>query len=260
MGVSQVCYSAYAAMETAADLDLLEQAMNNTEPIPTLRYSFFIAIDIAIVITCILSILGAGAIIVSYLGFKELRTTSRFLLFHLSIADAVVAIANMIGAGYRTANVLIYQDIDNNTMPLCIFTGAVQLYATDASILFTLAVMFYICLKMVCLRIPKLVNNVLLVSLMVLCWGVPLPIVIVYAVKGFFGYQPGYSPQFCTISGEINGSKYVTELLGFELIFFISLIILPLLAVFAVFWFKCKVRLAVDFRSMSYLVHNYYKS
>ena len=110
-------------METAADLDLLEQAMNSTEPIPTLRYSFFIAIDIAIVITCILSILGAGAIIVSYLGFKELRTTSRFLLFHLSIADAVVAIANMIGAGYRTANVLIYQDIDNNTMPLCIFTG-----------------------------------------------------------------------------------------------------------------------------------------
>ena len=252
-------------METAAaDLDLLEQAMNSTEPIPTLRYSFVVAIDIAIVITCILSILGAGAIIVSYLGFKELRTTSRFLLFHLSIADAVVAIAYMIGAGERTANLLLYQGIyNNNTMPLCIFTGAVGLYATDASILFTLAVMFYICLKVVCLRIPKLVNNVLLVSLMVLCWGIPLPIVIVYVVEGFFGYQPGYSPQFCTISGEINGSKYVTELLGYDLIFFISLIILPLLAVFAVFWFKCKVRqsvLAVDLGSMSYLVHNYCKS
>ena len=250
-------------METAADLDLLEQAMNSTEPIPTLRHSFFVAIDIAIVITCILSILGAGAIIVSYLGFKELRTTSRFLLFHLSIADAVVAIANIIGAGYRTVNVVVYQDIDNNTMPLCIFTAAVGLYASDASILFTLAVMFYICLKVVHLRIPKLVNNVLLVSLMVLCWGIPLPIVIVYAVEGFFGFQPGYSPLFCTISGEINGSKYVTDLLGFQIFVFISLIILPVLTGFTIFWFKCKVRqsvLAVDLRSMSYLVHNYYKS
>ena len=41
-------------METAAaDLDLLEQAMNSTELIPTLRHSFVVAIDTAIVITCI---------------------------------------------------------------------------------------------------------------------------------------------------------------------------------------------------------------
>ena len=91
---------------TAADLDPLEQSMNSSETIPTLRHSFFIAIDVAIVTTCILSILGAGSIMVSFLWFKELRTTSRFLLFHLSIADAVVAVTNLIGASHRTITVL----------------------------------------------------------------------------------------------------------------------------------------------------------
>lgn len=232
-------------MDTTSDLDLLEQAMNSTELIPTLRHSFFVAIDVAIVITCILSILGAGSIMVSFLWFKELRTTSRFLLFHLSIADAAVAVANIIGASHRTITVLADGDTSfNNTasMASCFFTASVGLYATDASILFTLAVMFHICLKVVCLKIPKVVNNIVLVSLVILCWGIPLPIVIVYIVKGFFGFEPGYSPQFCTILGDINGSHYVAELLGYELFFFASLIILPVLTGFTLFWFKCKVR------------------
>ena len=102
--------------------------------------------------------------------------------------------------------------------------------------------MSHICLKVVCLKIPKVVNNIILATLVVLCWGIPLPIVIAYSVKGFFGFEPGYSPQFCTIVGTINGSKYVTELLGYELFFFASIVILPVLTGFTLFWFKFKVR------------------
>ena len=48
-------------------------------------------------VTCILSMAGALLIILSYILIKEIRTTTRKILLHLSIMDFVVAAGNGIG-------------------------------------------------------------------------------------------------------------------------------------------------------------------
>ena len=48
-------------------------------------------------ITCILSMAGALLIILSYILIKEIRTTTRKILLHLSIMDFMVAAGNGIG-------------------------------------------------------------------------------------------------------------------------------------------------------------------
>ena len=50
-----------------------------------------------VTITCILSLLGASVIIVTYIVWKDMRSTSRKILVYISIADSVVAVSYMFG-------------------------------------------------------------------------------------------------------------------------------------------------------------------
>ena len=198
---------------------------------------------VAVTITSILSLIGAAAIIVSFLWFKELRTaTSRFLLFNLSIADAIQAGTFIVGASYRLSVSVSGNATQEHKSFLCVSTAASGLYAGDSSILWTVAVMFYICLKVGFHRIPKSANFIVIMVLMLICWVVPLPVVVAYIARGLLGFKPGYSPGLCTIDGKINGSYFSAEILGFDIFLFIAFISLPLLTLVTVCWVKCKVR------------------
>ena len=56
-----------------------------------------VTLRVVVGVTCIFAILGALIIILSYCLNKDIRTKSRQILVHLSIADMGVALANLVG-------------------------------------------------------------------------------------------------------------------------------------------------------------------
>ena len=97
---------------------------------------FFIARNVAVGITCLLSIVGSLAIMASFVFFRQHRTMTRFLLFNLSLADFLVAIANLVGVStsykYIDANETLHATFRNDAT--CVVTGGLGIYATDSSI------------------------------------------------------------------------------------------------------------------------------
>ena len=107
-------------------------------------------------VTCILSMAGALLIILSYILIKEIRTTTRKILLHLSIMDFMVAAGNLIGdfinfdqylAADPTAQ---HHKVVNN---VCKAQAFFALYGSISSILWTNSMAVYVYLYIVkCLK------------------------------------------------------------------------------------------------------------
>lgn len=126
---------------------------------------------------CLLSMIGALLIILSYICIPQIRTRARLILVHLSVADFGVACSNFIG-------LTVYFDrfiercehscttINNLCTAQAFFAG----YSTLASILWTLLLAVYIyCLVVHSQR--RLLVGVIYVGC-VLCWGIPLLVLV----------------------------------------------------------------------------------
>ena len=228
--------SNYTSLLDTSNLD------NTTLYFPAQTKDFIIALNVAVGLTCILSMLGAGAIILSFIFSKELHTTSRFLLFNLSIADLIVAVSNLIG----TTQTYQFEGINQTQArcsinSVCRFQAFTGLYGTDVSILWTVVLLTYLYITLVCYRPKTLVNRIISAVCMVLCWGIPLAIAVWFLVEEFYGYEPGYSPGFCTIVIEHHSQLY-RIIVGYEMFLFISFLVLPVLCIM----FACHVKWKVE--------------
>ena len=195
---------------------------------------FFIARNVAIGITCLLSIVGSLAIMASFVFFRQHRTVTRFLLFNLSLADFLVAIVNLVGVStsykYIDANETLHATFRNNAT--CVVTGGLGIYAADSSILWTIAVISYLYLALACCRPSRTANVIVGLVLLVFCWGVPMIVLIYLTVKRYFGYEPGLSPGFCTFVRESNSNtteEYIS-IIGYQMFLYPAFVILPLLS------------------------------
>ena len=181
-----------------------------------------IARDAVVGATCVLSILGAGAIILSFLLLREVRTSVRFLLFNLSIADLLVAVSNLVGISvfyrYSVPNEVT---IDNTT---CQMTGSMGLFATNSSILWTMAVVTYLYISMACCRPSKRVNRVAIVLVTIFCWALPAIVAILLAILGLFSLS---DTGFCTLT---KHHMYV-PIASYDIFLIPAFVILPLLSV-----------------------------
>ena len=186
-----------------------------------------IALAAAVGVTCVLSILGSGIIILSYILFRELRTTMRYILLQLSIADFVVAAANLFGVLYSFQ---FPADVGQETYdPVCIAQAAIALLGTDASILWTMIFISYVYMLITCYKPKRSMNITVLTLLSLFSWIIPLVLVLVYSAKGYFGYDPGFSPGFCTIYAE-NKTEMFRTIVGYEIFLYSSFLVLPIVS------------------------------
>lgn len=160
-------------------------------------------------ISCSASILGSALIILSYACFKKLRTRVREILVHLSVADAGVATANLIGiVVYFDRYYTIKCDENGNAYKLipphdsyinglCKTQAFFALYFTLCSILWTisLAVYLYFVLVHHGTRNAKL----FLVFAYFFCYGFPLLLSLWPALTNKLGYSPYNSAGWCTV-------------------------------------------------------------
>lgn len=144
-----------------------------------------VALRVVVALTCALSMIGALLIILSYIFLKNIRTKTRQIIAHLSIADFGVACANFIGATvYFDSYILKCRDSGNN-MSLGIPCGAVENlctaqaffanYFTIVSVLWTLSLSVYIHCLVVHSGMMRTHTMVVYFSYC-FCWGMPLVI------------------------------------------------------------------------------------
>lgn len=179
------------------DPDLPWTAKHNISHLEAPFFQKEVTLRVVVGVTCFFAIVGALIIILSYCLDREIRTKSRQILVHLSIADMGVALANLIG-------VIVYFDqyirdctVDMDVLTpsnshlseemalsppinvsckvlygLCKAQAFVAGYSTLASVLWTQILAVYI----YCLVIFP--NNKIYVKVVyfayVFCWGMPL--------------------------------------------------------------------------------------
>ena len=179
--------------------------LSDCHSIPSLKPHFVLALQITVGTTCVLSILGASLIILTYVAFRDLRTTARQLLVNLSIADIVVAASHFVGLLavldlYRESNpcsasrqlsgdnvsatIIAKETVDN---VICQVQGGFTLFGTLGSFLWTIAVAVYLFVVIVADK-PSLGRRLRFVFYPV-CWGIPAGIAVAFGVKGYLGFE-----------------------------------------------------------------------
>lgn len=230
-----------------------DTAENSSFSSITHSFSFIVWVNVGVGLTSCLSFAGSFTIILSFSCFRELRTTGRFLLFNLSVADMVLAVSNLAGV------VMTFHFINRNEsqaaadhQTMCAIESSINLYATDCSILWTIAVMLYVYLSVACVNCSARANRVLAFIMLIFCWGLPLIIVCAFLAKGLFRFDPDHSRgYYCTYISE-GEWKLIQVAVGYEMFLCLAFIMLPVLSVAFAYHSQWKVRnLIVDIMSVS---------
>ncbi len=162
--------------------------MNTTEFYPAIEPTFLRAVEVLVGITCVLSILGASLIILTYGAYRELRTTARQLLVNLSVADLILTASHFVGIfHYKTFIPQYNPHYDgSNTDTLCSVLGATDMFGSIASFLWTIALAGYMFTVIVLRRVQ--LAKYLVIPFYLICWGIPLALTIWFGVEQFFGF------------------------------------------------------------------------
>ena len=153
---------------------------------------FFLSLRIVVGTTCVVSIIGASLIILTFVAFKDLRTLARQQLVNLSVADILVAGSHLFGlAALRVEKYDSWMDNNttNSTTPLaCHVQASFTMFGTIASFLWSLALGFYM-LMVIVLRRPDIARYLMLLYYPV-CWLVPLGLTLSFALvkPTYLGY------------------------------------------------------------------------
>ena len=148
-----------------------------------------------------LSCFGAASIIITYLLFKELRTTTRSIITFLAIADLGTASGYVVGG----INYLVYytkhgEDDCSRFQIVCAIQSYVTTWSQLSSYMWNcfLALFLYI---MIVYSKHKL-SNCLITVFHVIAWMLPLTVALPLLVTDHLGYSPYGASNWCFIKDD----------------------------------------------------------
>ena len=184
----------YTALEMEMWIDLGSGSGNETAysgsncsfSVPPRSPVFVLSLQIIVGIVCVLSILGSALILFTFIYFRDLRTTTRHFLANLSVADSIIAASHLVGlfANYKRFLCKETHDFD----ALCTVQAGVSMFSTLAAFSWTLALAVQLCFIVVFKRRASTWS--ILVTYLI-CWGIPLLLVIGYGSAGYLGFDEG---------------------------------------------------------------------
>ena len=190
-------------------------------------------------ISCSASILGSTLIILSYLCFKKLRTRVREILVHLSVADAGVATANLVGVvvyfdqyytiTYDQEEIVIIPPHDN-VKHLCVAQAFFAVYFTLCSILWTVSLAVY--LYFILVHHGTYNAKLFLAFAYVFCYALPLLLSLWAVLTNKLGYSPYNSAGWCSmilVDPESHHRDVFMGVIGYDLWIYLALIVVSVL-------------------------------
>lgn len=177
-------YSSSSGSAFGSTFDTNLSLANCSLLVPSRAPAFVLALQVVVSTICVLSILGAALIVLTFVAFKDLRTTARQFLANLSVADAIIAASHIVGlfANYERFICSTSQGSD----AVCTVQAAALMFSTLAAFAWTLAIAVYFCSIVVFKRKTSLCS---VVVAYIACWGVPAVLVIVYGAAGYLGFD-----------------------------------------------------------------------
>jgi G protein-coupled receptor 157 len=181
-------------------------------------------------VTCILSMAGALLIIFSYILIKEIRTTTRKILLHLSIMDFMAAAGNSIGVFINFDQYFVdsTNNVSSQVRGACEAQAFFSMYGTISSILWTNCMAVYIYLHV--MQLPKVVWSMYVFY--VLNYGLPLITSLWFLVTKKFGYSPYGGSGWCSVIIYDNETGWTLPIVIFfanDIWVYLTVIIVPLI-------------------------------
>ena len=185
-------------------------------------------------ITCVLSMIGAVLIILSYILIKDTRTKPREILLNLSLMDFIVAAANLIGILINFDNFLRpdipkpqhYSALNN----ICKVQASFAMYATISSILWTNCIAVYIFFHI--LYEGRFKTFWAMVSFYVLSYGLPLILMLWFVFTNKLGYSPYGSSGWCSVVvyDDMTGERHPLALVfANDIWFYLTITLVPVI-------------------------------
>lgn len=172
---------------------------------------------VAILISCLLSVLGSTLIIATHLWWPELRSKARQLLLFLSLADLLSALSYAYG---------VLRDFQRSSWD-CVLQGAVSTFANTSSFFWTVAIAIYLYLLIV--RSDQSLADSLVFWSHAVSWLVPLVITVAAVGLQKIGYDASdVSVGWCWVSIEAEDNVLWMLLTG-KIWEFVAYITLPIL-------------------------------
>ena len=164
---------------------IISNVSNCSLSIPSRTPAFILSLQVIVGAVSVLSLLGSALILLTFVCFKDLRTTARHFLANLSVADSILAASHLVGllANYRR---FICSSETDAGDALCAVQAAATMFATLATFAWTLAIAVYMC-SIVVFRRRAAVWSVGLSY--AACWGIPAALVIGYGSAGYLGFD-----------------------------------------------------------------------
>lgn len=194
-----------AAMELSTAVDQPFMTLDND----TLHKH--VGLRIVVGITCFLSLLGSLLIILSYVLFKDLRTSARLILVHLSVADFGVAASNLFGEAYHfdrhfngSLNSLTPVSLDR----LCKAQAFFAHFCTISSVLWTMALAAFMYVVVTKLKSSVASDKGFLRFSYVFCYGLSLLVNVWMICTNRLGFSPFDTAGWCgTIIHKVKHSE-----------------------------------------------------
>ena len=198
-------------------------------------------------ITCILSMVGAALIILSYVLIKDIRTKAREILVNLSLMDFMAAAANLAG-------VLVDFDtyLNNNSLPhshkydvmndLCKSQAFFAMYGTISSVLWTICIAVYVFLRI--MLEGKGIAQKCVYAFYVICYGLPFVLSLWFILTGKLGYAPYGGSGWCSV---IVYDVTTNKRLSFNAVFandiwiYLTIVLVPLIFISLKFFLRYEV-------------------
>ena len=193
---------------------------------------------------CCLSIVGSLVIILSYVGFKSLRTKPRLILVHLSVMDFGVAVSNLVGLCVNFDSYYInYSNITyKNGVPLpndpgsavniaCIAQACFADYFTVGSFMWTISMAVYLYLRIVHYQEPRSANASYY-SAIAACYSLPFVFVLWKLLTHRLGFSPFGSEGWCgdkLIDVQTGKPQILMDFISYQIWVLLTFILVPVL-------------------------------
>ena len=226
-------------------------------------------------LTSALSVVGSLLIILLYVCVPDLRTTARYILVHLSIADFGTALSNLVGEVAMFDKHYNDSTHNFNTCAMerfCIAQAFFAVYFTLSSCLWTLNLAFYMYI-LIMSRKTKFTKFFLWFSYF-FCYGLPLLVSVWLVMTKRLGYAPYNSAGWCTVISyrsqnmmkkhpsphNVNGKDRYGTFFGYDL--WITLTCCLILVIYASVhsYIRLEVSSCVHVRVHNYCIINVYSA
>lgn len=201
-------------------------------------------------ITCILSMVGALLIILSYILIKDIRTKAREILVNLSLMDFMAAAANFIGV-LVNFDTYLNNSSENTTSThtyhvmndLCRSQAFFAMYGTISSVLWTICIAVYVFLRIM-LEGKNIARKAVYVFYCI-SYGLPFIVCMWYMFTGKLGYAPFGGSGWCSVIlyNSTTQERYSLRVIfANDLWIYLTIVLVPLIFVTLKFYLRYEVR------------------